>query len=217
MTSDARLKEVLDVFASKLKESDPDLEGLEAAAEESQVVEAESQLDIKLPPTYRAFLLRWNGGSGYDTSLYGVSCEDGYDLAILNIRGRQEGLPEHLIGFAATISGDVYCFDSSQADDRGEYPVCLIDVQQGQVIHACEDFAEWLDRLPLLDQELAEKRGPQPMTVEEWEAFLTRERAKLRRLSQTPAREMSMPDPEEVRADLAGKIPVDPRHLKPKS
>ena len=46
--------------------------------------------------------------------------------------------------------------------------------------------------------------------------FLRRERAKLRRLSQTPAREMTMPDPEEVRADLAGKIPVDPRHLKPR-
>ena len=55
------------------------------------------------------------------------------------------------------------------------------------------------------------------MTVEEWEGFLIRERAKLRRLSETPARELTMPDPEKVRADLDGKIPVDPRHLKPRS
>ena len=70
-------------------------------------------------------------------------------------------------------------------------------------------------KLPTLEQELAEARGPQPMTVEEWEAFVARERAKLRTLSKTPARELPMPDPETSRQDLGGKIPVDPRHLKP--
>jgi hypothetical protein len=54
------------------------------------------------------------------------------------------------------------------------------------------------------------------MSVDEWEEFLKREREKLRRLSKTPARDIPMPDPETARQDLGGKIPVDPRHLKPK-
>lgn len=214
--SDEPYAAVFDAFAEALRITDADLEGLEDPAGEEQIAGAEAALDIKLPASYRSFLLKWNGGSGFDTSLYGVACEDGYDLALLNQRGRQEGLPEHLIGFAATVTGDVYCFDTRDREAGDEYPVSLIDVQQGQVIEACLDFVDWLERLPNLEQELSDKRGPQPMTIEEWEEFLRRERAKLRRLSQTPAREMTMPDPEEVRADLAGKIPVDPRHLKPR-
>lgn len=210
-------KEVFDEFAEGLKALDPELEGLEAATTDEALVSAESALDIKLPPTYRQFLLRWNGGSAYDSSIYGVAVEDGYDLVLLNQRGREEGLPPHLVGFAATIGGDVFCFDTSDPDEDGEYAVSLIDIEEGQVIPACLTFLEWLERLPNLEQELSESRGPQPMTVEEWEAFLTRERAKLRRLATTPARELTMPDPEKVRADLGGKIPVDPRHLKPRS
>ncbi|HBP20838.1 MAG TPA: hypothetical protein DEA08_23985 [Planctomycetes bacterium] len=214
-----RLSEAVFAFVQRLEATgDPDLYHLEEAASEEQIAQAETVLEVTLPASYKAFLRAHNGGSAWDTSLYGVSCEDGYDLAVLNVRGRQEGLPEHLIGFAATITGDVWCFDISQADeDDAEAPVALIDIQQGQVIPAARDFLEFIDRLPDIEKELNDQRGPQPMTIEEWEEFLTRERAKLRKLSQTPARELRMPDPEEVRAELAGKIPVDPRHLKPKS
>ncbi|MGE0713438.1 MAG: SMI1/KNR4 family protein [Planctomycetota bacterium] len=215
---DARVA-AIQAFKDRLVErGDPDDYELEDPATEEQIRAAEETLSIELPPSYKTFLRLHNGGSVWDTSLYGVSSDDGYDLAVLNVRGRQEGLPEHLIGFAATLTGDVWCFDISAADEGdGEAPVCLIDVQQGQVIPAARDFLEFLDRLPDLEKELSEQRGPQPMTVEEWEDFLVRERAKLRRLASTPAAELRMPDPEEVRAELAGKIPVDPRHLKPKS
>lgn len=209
--------EALTAFADAVKVLDPKLAGLEDASDEKQLTAAEEALDIKLPPSYRSFLLRWNGGNAHETSIYGVSSNDGYDLVVLNQRGREEGLPKHLVGFAATITGDVYCFNTSQGDDSNEYPISLIDVEEGQVIPACESFLEWLQRLPNLEQELAEARGPQPMTVEEWEAFVEREREKLRRLSKTPARDLTMPDPELVRADLNGKIPVDPRHLKPRT
>jgi hypothetical protein len=207
----------LDAFAEAVKVLDPKLAGLEEAGTVEKLDAAETELDIKLPPSYRSFLLRWNGGNAHETSIYGVASSDSYDLVVLNKRGREEGLPKHLVGFAATITGDVYCFNTSQGDDADEFPISLIDVEEGQVIPACDSFLEWLERLPNLEQELAEARGPQPMTVEEWEAFVERERVKLRRLSKTPARDLTMPDPELVRADLNGKIPVDPRHLKPRT
>lgn len=210
------MTDAFDAFAAALKDQDPDLDGLEVGAEEAAVASAEAQLSVKLAPSHRAFLGRWNGGSAYDTSLYGVGNQDGYDLALLNLRGREEGLPAHLLGFAATITGDVYCFDTSAANEDGEFPVSLIDIEEGLVIPACKDFLEFLGRLPNLEKELAAARGPQPMTVDEWEAFVAREREKLRRLAKTPARDLRMPDPEKVRSDLGGKIPVDPRHLKPR-
>ncbi len=213
---DAAFAAAFEAFRAALRESDPDLEGLEEPAAESALAAAEATLGLSLPPSFRAFLRAHNGGSAHDTSIYGVGDEEGYDLARLNLRGREEGLPEHLVGFAATLGGDVYCFDTSEGGEGGEHPVALLDVQQGQVIPACRTFLEWLERLPSLEDELHEQRGPQPMTVDEWEAFLVREREKLRKLSKTPARELTMPDPEAVRADLGGKIPVDPRHLKPR-
>lgn len=223
--SDENFQEAISAFVSRLEElGEPDLYDLRPPASEEQVAGAEETLNVSLPPSFRAFLKTHNGGSAWETSLYGVGCEsedddeDHYDLAVLNVRGRQEGLPEHLVGFAATLNGDVWCFDVSDVEKpEDEAPIVLIDVQQGQVIPAASGFVTFLHRLPDLEQELAEARGPHPMTVEEWEDFLTRERAKLRQLSQTPARKLRMPDPEEVRSELAGKIPVDPRHLKPKS
>src|SRR5207248_2856552 len=106
--------------------------------------------------------------------------------------------------------------DLSRVMDDGEAPVVLIDIEEGRQIDAATSLLDWLQKLPTLEQELAEARGPQPMSVEEWEAFVARERAKLRVLSKTPARDLPMPDPETSRQDLGGKIPVDPRHLKPR-
>lgn len=221
--SEEAFSAAINAFVDRLEVAgEPDDYDLRPPATEAQVAAAEAVLGTKLPPSFRAFLCAHNGGSAWETSLYGVGCddedEDHYDLAVLNVRGRQEGLPDHLIGFASTLNGDVWCFDVSERDgDAGEAPIVLIDVQQGQVIPAAPGFVTFLARLPDLEQELAEARGPHPMTISEWEGFVTRERAKLRKLSKTPARELRMPDPEEVRSELAGKIPVDPRHLKPKS
>jgi len=204
----------IDAFLARLGQGGGDFDELLPPANAAAIEATERALDVPLPPSFKQFLLTHNGGCAYDTSIYSVAGEKGYDLTLLNLKGRDDGFPDHLIGFAATIQGDVYVFDSSAAAERSEWPVGLVDVKQGELIPATRTFLEWLERLPTLETELTEERGPQPMTVEEWEAFLVRERAKLRRLSKTPAREMTMPDPEAVRAELGGKIPVDPRHLK---
>lgn len=218
MTSDDLTEHEMAVasFEAGLEEHGANPDGLDPPAKPEHMDAAEAALGVKLPPAFRTFLRHHNGGSVYDTSLYGVGTDDGFDLAVLNLRAREDDLPEHLVAFAATSQGDVYCFDTSRQDPQQDCPVVLLDVDEGQVVHVAQGFVEWLERLPALEQELTESRGPQPMSISEWESFLTRERAKLRKLSQTPARDLTMPDPEKVRADLGGKIPVDPRHLKPK-
>ena len=213
---DPELEAVFDLFLTGVEDGDPDREGLEPPADPTAIAEAEQALGLTLPPSFRAFLRRWNGAGAYDSSIYGVGGEEGFDIVALNLRGWREGLPEHLLGFAATLTGEVYCFDTSAPASSGEYPVVVIDPDEGELAAVCASFREWLERLPNLEESLSEQRGPQPMSVQEWESFLTREREKLRRLSKTPARQLTMPDPEKVRSDLGGKIPVDPRHLKPK-
>lgn len=203
-------------FVAALKEKDPELSSLEKPARKDAVEQAETSLKLKLPPLFKTFLLRWNGGTAHEACIYGVGTGDEFDLVELNERARADDLPDHLLAFAATIQGEIYCFDLSRIEADGEAPVALIDIEEGRQIDAAPSFTEWLKKLPTLEQELAEARGPQPMSVEEWEAFVARERAKLRQLSKTPARDLPMPDPETSRQDLGGKIPVDPRHLKPR-
>lgn len=201
-------------FFEELREADPDLEGLEAPAEEAAVETVEEMLSVKLPPSFRSFLLLSNGGTFYKTTVYGVDTEDDFDLVEVNLNDREEGLPNHLLAFGNTLSGHIFVFDLGRADDRGEAPVFLLDPEDGMLTAVAASFTGLLDRLPRLEGDLGEQKGPQPMTVEEWEAFVAREREKLRKLSRTPAKDLTMPDPEKVRADLGGKIPVDPRHLK---
>lgn len=211
---DDRIQAAIATFRADLEKAGQDPEGLEAPATRDQVSAAEAALGVKLPPSFRAFLLTNNGGGVYDTSIYGVAADDGFDLVKLNLRAREDEVPDHLVAFAATISGDVFCFDTSRPDADEDCPVVVIDADEGKLVPVALDFIEWLDKLPRLEAELANTRGPQPMSVQEWEEFLVREREKLRKLSRTPARELTMPDPEKIRADLGGKIPVDPRHLK---
>lgn len=201
-------------FLEELRQADPDLEGLEAPADLVAIEGAEQMLTVKLPPSFKAFLELTNGGTVWKTTVYGVDTEDDFDLVEVNLNDREEGLPDHLLAFGNTLSGHIFVFDLSRADERGEAPVFLLDPEDGTLAAIAASFMGLLDRLPRLESELAETKGPQPMTVEEWEQFLAREREKLRKLSKTPAKDLTMPDPERVRADLGGKIPVDPRHLK---
>lgn len=211
--SGAEHEAAIAAFTAGLEAGGQDPEGLEGPATPDQIAAAEAALGVRLPPSFRAFLRVHNGGGVYDTSLYGVAAEDGFDLVRLNLRAREDEVPDHLVAFAATISGEVFCFDTSRGED-GEAPVMVIDAEEGKLIAVADHFLSFLQKLPRLEAELQTTRGPQPMTVPEWEDFLRREREKLRKLSRTPARELSMPDPEKVRSDLGGKIPVDPRHLK---
>lgn len=211
------LPPVFERFLQHLRERDPGLDGLEPPAKDGDIEEAEERLGISFPPLFQQFLNNWNGGTAHEICIYGVGTHDEFDIVDFNERARREDLPSEFVGFASTIAGDIFCFHRDEEQGEGEFLITLYDIENGQVLEAAQSFAEWLDGLPFLEADEEELHQPQPMSIEEWEAFLERERANLRRLAKTPAREIFMPDPEAIRAELGNKIPVDPRHLKPKA
>lgn len=201
--------------ASLAVNKDGQVEGLEPPGSEQALVEAERSLGYSLPEVFRSFLTLCNGGSVHDICLCGVGTGDEYDLVTLNDALHSQGLPSTYVAFAVTPVGNLLCFkkDQAKAQDSAIY---LYDSETREAFPAYSSFSAWLEAIPRLQGELEQspQPEPQPMTIEEWEAFVSRERQKLRKLSKTPARELSMPDPEAIRAELNNKIPVDPRHLK---
>ena len=91
--SNADFQEAISAFVTRLEElGEPDLYDLRPPASEEQVASAEETLSCALPPSFRAFLKTHNGGSAWETSLYGVGCEsddddeDHYDMGRQRLR-----------------------------------------------------------------------------------------------------------------------------------
>lgn len=195
---------------------DGEVEGLEPPASKGDILAAEKRLAFTLPEDFRDFLSYWNGGSVHEVCIYGVGTEDEFDIVEFNKRSHSEDFPKEFIAFASTVVGDIFCFQRDWGDEE-DAPVFLYDAENGTAVETAESFLEWLDNLPSMEKDISDAQQPQPMSIEEWESFLSRERAKLRKLSKTPAKDLFMPDPDAIRAELKNKIPVDPRHLKPKT
>jgi hypothetical protein len=196
---------------------DDEIEGLEPPASEEGILAAEKRLAFTFPENFRNFLSYWNGGTVHQVCIYGVEAEDDFDIVEFNKRSHYlDDFPKEFIAFASTVVGDIFCFQRDWEEDD-DAPVFLYDAENGTAVETSKSFIDWLDHLPTLEQDISAAQQPQPMSVEEWKSFLDRERAKLRTLSKTPAKDLFMPDPEAIRAKLNNKIPVDPRHLKPKT
>lgn len=202
--------------ASLSTNEDGEVEGLEPPASKGDILAAEKRLAFSLPEDFRDFLSYWNGGSVHEVCIYGVGTEDEFDIVEFNKRSHSEDFPKEFIAFASTVVGDIFCFQRDWGDEE-DVPVFLYDAENGTAVETAESFLDWLDNLPSMEQDISDAQQPQPMSIEEWESFLSRERAKLRKLSKTPAKDLFMPDPDAIRAELKNKIPVDPRHLKPKT
>ncbi|MDF1667003.1 MAG: SMI1/KNR4 family protein [Planctomycetota bacterium] len=204
-------------FVTSLSTNDDgEVEGLEPPATKGDILAAEKRLAFSLPEDFRDFLSYWNGGSVHEVCIYGVGTEDEFDIVEFNKRSHSEDFPKEFIAFASTVVGDIFCFQRDWGDDE-DVPVFLYDAENGTAVETAESFLDWLDSLPSMEKDISDAQQPQPMSIEEWESFLSRERAKLRKLSKTPAKDLFMPDPDAIRAELKNKIPVDPRHLKPKT
>lgn len=204
-------------FVTSLSTNDDgEVEGLEPPASKGDILAAEKRLAFSLPEDFRDFLSYWNGGSVHEVCIYGVGTEDEFDIVEFNKRSHSEDFPKEFIAFASTVVGDIFCFQRDWGEDE-DVPVFLYDAENGTAVETAESFLDWLDSLPSMEKDISDAQQPQPMSIEEWESFLSRERAKLRKLSKTPAKDLFMPDPDAIRAELKNKIPVDPRHLKPKT
>lgn len=120
------LAEILDYF-----DEDEDSAYCEFVPETS-LAEAEYHLKIKLPPSYKQFLLAAGSGDGRVGRIMGIGPEGyrdsklGEDVELMKEWSKltSEG---KLIPFADDFSGNFYCFDYRKDDPNKEYPVVFWD------------------------------------------------------------------------------------------
>jgi len=93
------------------------------------IAAAEQALGVTLPPGYRTLVQSaqpfeveyglywtWDGEADLFTE----------DIVSVN-RGENARIPPFLIAVMGSDVGDEYCFDTRFADERGEYPIVLLD------------------------------------------------------------------------------------------
>lgn len=126
-----------------------------SAPTEAQIREAEAELGLDFPPSFRTFLqfagayqlpyweTYWVGdeGLGYRNIVEANRCE----------RNEAEpALPPFLVAFHNNGSGDQLCFDTRRCDENGEYPIVFWDHEESQednlanLAKVATNFAEWL-------------------------------------------------------------------------
>ena len=124
---------------------------------EEAIVQAEKELDRRLPPSFRAWLLAKNGLDIEGVSVYPVFDERDprktWDSIVRNYRNgwaewldnfRDEPLTfDHLLPFADYGTGDFYCFDYNELQLNGECPVVRWSHETGECDPRASSFEEF--------------------------------------------------------------------------
>jgi hypothetical protein len=134
----------------------------------ASVAELERALGVTLPPSYRAFLLRYGaGGIRAQEGVSGISDDEPLSMALGTtygdtIRARTDrGMPAHLI---VIERGDEHfppmCLDTAQPAPDGEYPVVGFWLRSRTVsTDSYASFAEYLEeRLAALLEIIRDER-----------------------------------------------------------
>ena len=141
------LEEALALIAM---DSDADFEG---SKPESLVDRAETVLDLKLPPTYRRFLLELGCGDVNGFEVYGITHESFEESGIpdavwITLRERADsGLSDKYVLISERGDGSYYALDLGQQLDSGEAPVIIWmpgAEAGGASESASEDFGKFL-------------------------------------------------------------------------
>jgi antitoxin YobK len=129
--------------------------------DESLIQLAESALGFSLPPTYRAFVLRFGAGNFGAAEFYGV-INDNFDSGkvpngiSLTIKNRQENrIPKELIVVGSTGDGDYYCLEITPGK---EAPLIIYQPGYAQDKQRREEVAEDFGQF-LLEQVKSEMSG----------------------------------------------------------
>lgn len=116
---------------------------------EEAVLALEQALDVKLPPSFREFLIRFGGMAIYDSAVSGIIEEsplnEGFGwLYGDTLRLRQEfNLPDHLLVIQPDDEA-AYCLDTQQIGHNGENPVVCFELGTGSVQKIADNFTSWL-------------------------------------------------------------------------
>lgn len=116
------------------------------------VDDAEVVLGFRVPPSYRAFLVRFGCGRFRGESYYGVVDDDFQNPGPLEITGviqrarRDEGLPWEYLPVAPVAEGEYLVLDLSRVDGDGEAPVMEWGPTRDPVecLVVAASYGEWL-------------------------------------------------------------------------
>jgi len=122
---------------------------LGVGADVTSIANASRSLGVRLPDSYRAFLLKcgWARFAHEEICGLGPTVPAYLDLtatAKLERESAYHGMPNHLVPLMNDGAGNQYCIDSS-ADEGGESPIVFWDHESGRATErVAPSFATWL-------------------------------------------------------------------------
>ncbi len=137
----------IDELIDRIRENGDDV-WIAGPQSEQAIAELERALGVKLPPTFRQFLLRFGSFRILDSNVSGII--DNKPLA----RGagrlywdtqcfrREHELPDHLLVVQADEDAP-YCLDTSATTRGGEFPLICYDLQSRQMERMAPNFGAW--------------------------------------------------------------------------
>lgn len=171
----------LDTFAAFLvheKQTDlnpsASLEGIQRI--EMALSEQERIRGFNFPPSYKAFLLRYDGGMVYDEDtsdfvlFFSVAEDEKNKCSLMDYNGSDTVLMDHcietyfpfeaLVVFAADGGSDFWAFDPRQQRADGEMPVRYCDHESGYIYAQAEDFPSFILAITKHEATYRELEGP---------------------------------------------------------
>ena len=130
---------------------------------EAAIAALESELNVRLPPSYRAFLARYGGMAIYDSTIAGIIGGDPLDERCGSLYGdtlrfrRERGIPSHLLVIQPDEDAP-YCLDTRSPSVSGEFPVVCFELHSKYEGNVATDFDDWMRRF-FLKGWAAEKAG----------------------------------------------------------
>jgi len=115
---------------------------------EASVAELEQAMGIAMPPSYRAFLLKFGGFSVGNSFISGIvdgeSLGKGTGWLFGDTQKFREDyqLPSYLLVVEANEDAP-YCLDSRSPDTSGEFPLVCYELHSRHVGRMANSFGEW--------------------------------------------------------------------------
>jgi len=125
-------------------------------AEESWIPEVEEELGFRLPPSYRWWVLHYGSAHLSGTDILSVADPEHreYDHTdILYIHRLNQADEEWKAKFPGRVdlfvpdSDELYFFDTTTVDEKGEFPVMCYDLMNGIIDIYAPTFADFLEQL----------------------------------------------------------------------
>lgn len=124
--------------------------------QESWIEEVEQELGLRLPPSYRWWLLHYgnaylNGGNILSVCSSEHREYDDSDLLYIHrLNLAEDWWVERFtnrIDVFVPDSDELYFFDTSSSDQQGEFPIMCYDLANGLIEQYASTFAEFLEQL----------------------------------------------------------------------